>query len=218
MSLVENRVAGIGRIGDAEWHTGRTPDIRCLGQQDEGELRRLLLGLEPRARCSRFGQAASDTYLATHAKCALANADWLLGAFIDERLRGVVEVYDGGAQGYAGAAFVVEQGWRRQGLGWALLQVAIQIVADSQTNTLRMIFSRHNWPMRKLAGKASGKLDLVLDEILVDVALGEIALQSRADTAAKPARRKQWSIRRKTMVDVLNHSHGRVGSRVGEIL
>jgi hypothetical protein len=49
----------------------------------------------------------------------------------------------------------------------------MQVAADPQTNTLRMIFSRHNWPTRKLASKARGKLDIILDEISVDIDLGE---------------------------------------------
>jgi ribosomal protein S18 acetylase RimI-like enzyme len=149
------------------------PVIRRLAPQDEGELRRVLLRLEPSARCSRFGQAASDAYLAKHAKCALANADSIMGAFIGDRLRGFAEIYNGRPHGFADTAFVVEPEWRRRGLGWALLRAAMQAAAESQTNTLRMIFSRHNWPMRKLANKACGKLDIILGEISVDVDLGE---------------------------------------------
>ena len=148
------------------------PYILCLGPQDEGELCRILLSLEPSGRCGRFGQCVSDAYLARHAQSALANADWIAGAFVDECLRGVVEVDNGRARGWAEATFVVEQEWRRRGLGWALLRAAMQMAADaSKTNTLRMIFSRHNWPMRKLAAKANGRFDSVLDEISVDVAV-----------------------------------------------
>jgi GNAT superfamily N-acetyltransferase len=175
MSLVDNRVTGISRMGDDEWRTDAdilAPDIRCLGGQHEAELYRLLLGLEPSGRCSRFNQAVDDAYLAKHAQLALATADWIVGAFIDEHLRGVVEIYDAGPHGYAEAAFVVEQDWRRRGVGWALLRAAMQIAADSKTNSLRVIFSRHNWAMRKLASKASGKFDMVLDEISVDISLG----------------------------------------------
>jgi GNAT superfamily N-acetyltransferase len=95
------------------------PVIRRLAPQDEGELRRVLLRLEPSARCSRFGQAASDGYLAKHAKCALANADSIMGAFIGERLRGFAEIYNGRPHGFSDTAFVVEPEWRRRGLGWA---------------------------------------------------------------------------------------------------
>jgi GNAT superfamily N-acetyltransferase len=148
-------------------------------------LSRVLLSLEPTARHNRFGSAASDDVLAGHAEYALTRADWIVGAFIGERLRGVVEVYNGRPHGYAEAAFVVEQGWRRRGLGWALLQSAIRIVATSETSTLRMMFSRHNWGMRKLAGKAGGKLDMILGEIAVDVAVGRFCAGSTTPTASE---------------------------------
>jgi GNAT superfamily N-acetyltransferase len=157
------------------------PDIRLLQRKHEGELCRLLLGLDAPARCGRFGQAASDAYLTSHARTALANADCVLGGFIGERLRGVAEVYNDGPNGFAEAAFVVEQEWRRRGLGWALLRAAMRAAADCPTNKLRLIFSRHNWPMRKLASKVSGKLDIILDEISVDVDLDEDNRSSWAD-------------------------------------
>jgi GNAT superfamily N-acetyltransferase len=104
----------------------------------------------------------------------LDNASWILGAFPDDQLRGVVEIHGEGPQGFAEAAFVVEPQWRRRGLGWALLRAAIEVASDAQANSLRMIFCRHNWPMRKLASKAGGRLDVVLDELSVDVTLGAI--------------------------------------------
>jgi GNAT superfamily N-acetyltransferase len=161
------------------------PGVRFLGHQDEGELCRLMLSLEPSARCSGFGQAASDATLANHAKCALANADWIVGAFLEDRLQGVVEIYSGGPGDGAEAAFVVERESRRQGLGWALLRAAMEIAANAEKKTLRMIFSRHNWGMRKLAAKAGGRLDVILGEIVVDVALDEGADQPWDATAIR---------------------------------
>jgi ribosomal protein S18 acetylase RimI-like enzyme len=163
----------LGDIGSSMDSAMTAHEIRCLGDQDEGALCRLMLSLEPLARCSRFGQAANDATLANHAKCALANADWIVGAFLEDRLQGVVEIYRGGPGDGAEAAFVVERESRRQGLGWALLRAAMKIAADAETKTLRMIFSRHNWGMRKLAVKAGGRLDVLLGEIVVDVALDE---------------------------------------------
>jgi GNAT superfamily N-acetyltransferase len=103
--------------------------------------------------------------------------DWIVGAFLEDRLRNVVEIYSGDLGGRAEAALVVEREWRRQGLGWALLRAAMQVAADAETKALRMIFSRHNWGMRKLAAKAGGRLDVILGEIVVDVALDEGADQ-----------------------------------------
>jgi GNAT superfamily N-acetyltransferase len=187
MSLLEEQVTEIRPGGDVGRHADGAilaSNIRCLGQPDENELRRVLLGLEPSARRSRFGQAASDSYLTSHAKSALANADWIIGAFIDESLRGVVELYKCEPHNYVEAAFVVEQEWRRRGLGWALLRAAASAATQHNTHALRMIFSRHNWPMRKLADKAKARFDLVLDEISADIAIGQPSCQSSPATAA----------------------------------
>jgi GNAT superfamily N-acetyltransferase len=176
MSLVESRVNGAHWIG-LDTSPAKVPNehgIQCLGAHHEPELRRLFLSLEPAARSYRFGLAASDPYLTKYARDALDNASWILGAFPDDQLRGVVEIHGEGPQGFAEAAFVVEPQWRRRGLGWALLRAAIEVASDAQANSLRMIFCRHNWPMRKLASKAGGRLDVVLDELSVDVTLGAI--------------------------------------------
>jgi GNAT superfamily N-acetyltransferase len=187
MSRYEQRVQGVNRIPASEGLRpgSPVPDIRRLGREHEGEMCRLLCALDSASRCGRFNQAASDAYLAGHARRALADATGILGAFVDGELRGVVELYCDGPRGCAEAAFVVAQDWRRRGLGLALLQAAIDAAARADAGTLRMIFSRHNWPMRKLADKARGRLDLVLDEIAADVALGESA--DRNGSAVEPA-------------------------------
>jgi GNAT superfamily N-acetyltransferase len=172
MTLAENPLNGsLSAIASTGTAAILVPDIRRLERQDEAELRRILLGLDAAARCKRFGQAAGNAYMAEYAKNALTSATWIAGAFVDQNLRGVVEVYDGGPGRCAEAAFVVEQEWRRRGLGWALLRSALQMAAEAGTQSLRMIFSQHNWPMQKLAAKARGRFDMALDEIVVDVAL-----------------------------------------------
>jgi GNAT superfamily N-acetyltransferase len=150
------------------------PDIHRLEQRDEEKICRVLFGLDADARCTRFGYAAENAYLVNYARRALVDAAWIAGAFADDRLRGIVEIYDGLPGGRAEAIFVVEQEWRRRGLGWALLKAAMQIAADAGIPMLRMLISRHNWPMRRLAAKAGGQLDMMFDEIIVDVTLGSI--------------------------------------------
>jgi GNAT superfamily N-acetyltransferase len=174
LSLAERQVAGAGRSDSPDDRPAAAmpvPMIRCLRSEDEGELNRLLLGLEPSARNARFHQAVSDAFMPVHAKSALATADWVVGAFEHGCLRGVVEIYSDKPDGNAEAAFVVEQVSRRRGLGAALLEAAMQIAADGKTCTIRMMFSRHNWPMRKLASKAGGRLDVIFDSISVEVDL-----------------------------------------------
>jgi GNAT superfamily N-acetyltransferase len=151
--------------------------VRLLVPEDRDELCRVFLTLEPSARYCRFGRAASDASLVDHANKSLADADWIAGAFVGGRIRGVVEGYSSKPSGCVEAAFIVEKEWRRRGLGWALLQAAVQKASQCEANTLRMVFSRENWPMRSLADKARPRLDFVLDEMCADVALDAIKIR-----------------------------------------
>jgi GNAT superfamily N-acetyltransferase len=145
------------------------PAIRPLVGNDYDELCRLFRCLDAAGRCSRFGHAASDNFLERHCKHAVTHSVGIACAFIDGRIRGVVEVYDACPNEYVEAAFVVEKDWRRQGLGWALLCTAAQIAAHSKASKLRLIFSRHDWAMRGLAAKSGGRLDFLLGEMCVDL-------------------------------------------------
>jgi GNAT superfamily N-acetyltransferase len=156
------------------------PSIMPLGPQHEAELARLLLSLDKASRVSRFACAASDAALIAHSQRALTTSTWIAGLFADHRLRGVVEVYDLGPPGLVEAAFLVEPDWRRRGFGTALLQAALQWASEAERIVLRMVFSRCNWPMRKLAGKADARLDLAFDEIAADVAIAAPGVRAPA--------------------------------------
>jgi GNAT superfamily N-acetyltransferase len=148
-----------------------TSRMRRLGREHRAELQDFLLRLDRDSRCRRFGHAASDDVVAAHAVAALEDAS-VTGVFVDdpgdfagETLRGALEIYSCAPHGVAEAALVVEQSWRRRGLGWALLCAA----ARSETQGIRLIFTRDNWPMRQLASKANARFDLVLDEICAEI-------------------------------------------------
>lgn len=132
----------------------------------------MLLHLDKASRAIRSDGTVSDDCLVRHSRCASSSAAWIGGAFIDEGLRGVVEVYDIGQSRTVEAALLVEQAWRRRVFGSALLKAAIQWAAKTDRIMLRMVFSRHNWPMRKLASNAQARLDLGFDEITADIAIG----------------------------------------------
>jgi GNAT superfamily N-acetyltransferase len=157
--------------------------IKRLGPQHETDLLALFLDLDRPCRVSRFAYAASDHFLIQHSRRALSSAAWIAGAFVDETLRGVVEAYDVGAAGAVEAAFLVERDWRRRGLGSALLQAAMRWARENERPTLRMMFARGNWPMRKLATNAQARLDLSLDEICADVAVGSRGFEPRTANA-----------------------------------
>jgi GNAT superfamily N-acetyltransferase len=141
------------------------PRTGRLGREQASELQDFLLRLDRESRCRRFGHAASDEVVAAHAVTALDDAACVIGVFVDEILRGALEIYPWGPDGPPEAALVVDQDWRRRGLGWALLRAAVA----SETQGIRLIFTRDNWPMRQLAGKANARFDLVLDEICAEV-------------------------------------------------
>jgi GNAT superfamily N-acetyltransferase len=153
----------------------RRTRIKRLGPQHETDLLALLIHLEQSCRVSRFACAASNHFMLQHSQRALSSAAWIAGAFVDETLRGVVEAYDDDAAGAVEVAFLVERNWRRRGLGSALLQATIQWALENDRRALHMVFSRNNWPMRKLASKAQARLDLSLDEICARVAVGSPA-------------------------------------------
>ena len=133
------------------------------------EFQEFLLGLDRDSRWRRFGHAASDDALLAHARNALAAASCVIGIALDGRLRGALEVYSCAPQPFGEAALVVDAQWRRRGLGFALLRAAAGWACENSVGSLRLIFTRDNWPMRRLASKANARFDLVLDEICAEI-------------------------------------------------
>jgi GNAT superfamily N-acetyltransferase len=182
-TTIDDVNSGIGRNS-----TLCLPKIRCLGWADEAALRRLLLALEPSARNERFNRTA----FSLHTEAAPKNADWVLGAFVDDALCGVAEIYCDKIDGDADVALAVDRAWRSKGIGTALLHTMMQIAAEANTNKLRMLFSRRNWPMRRLAGKAGGRFDVIFDTISVEVNLFKLKQSSRARSSSVPQTATQF--------------------------
>ena len=176
--MFESAITATGQVTDEDSSPHGQPsklELRRLDRHHEKEIARVLFSLSVSDRCRRFGHAVSDANLLGHATSALENSV-IIGALVEGRVRGISEIYGYGRHEHAEAAFVVEQNWRRQGLGLALLRAAIQIAAQAWSSTLRIICSRDNWPMRRLGSKANGKFDILLDELSIDFDLDEIRL------------------------------------------
>jgi len=123
-----------------------------LGREHERERARLLNELEPPFFSSQ--------------------PRWTVGAIINDSLHGLVEIADCDDPQVWIAWLVVEPRWRRCGLGTALFASAVSRAETcSDRTTLRLIFTRHQWPMRRLAMKANARLDLVLEELWADIRL-----------------------------------------------
>jgi GNAT superfamily N-acetyltransferase len=142
---------------------GRRTEIAPIG----GHLVREL-GPQHRTELVRLGQSLDPPVCISH---RLETASWAAGVFVDHRLRGLVEGRHPGDPIFVEVSLVVEPSWRGRGLGSALLKAAIDWGKASGRSTLRMVFSRHDWSMRKLASKANAQFDIVFDRMSADVSL-----------------------------------------------
>jgi GNAT superfamily N-acetyltransferase len=133
------------------------------------DFQRILSGLDQSSTRHRVSPSTRGDCLNENANRALVAAPRIFGVFIGERLQGILQLYDGEAPGHVDVALVVERPWGNKGLGWALLSTAMEWARHSETRTIRMIFSRDNWPMRALARKANAQLTLVFDEICASI-------------------------------------------------
>jgi GNAT superfamily N-acetyltransferase len=145
--------------------------ISCVNFGQTAEFQRTLFNIDRSSRCSTFEWAATDTTGIDNSSRALSDRPRLLGAFVEGQIHGLLEFWRAGVPGHSEVALVVAPHWRRKGLGWALLRGAMRLGLRTHARSIRMIFPRTNWPMRKIARKANAQLDLVLDQIHAVVAL-----------------------------------------------
>lgn len=146
------------------------PQLALIDEDQLDVLQDFLLRLDRDSRWRCFGHAASDDTLVVHARTALDEASGVIGVTIDGTLRGILEIYSCAPRPFCEAALVVEPQWRRRGLGFALLRAAARFSCERGAGGIRLIFTRDNWPMRKLADKAQARFDLVLDELCAEIA------------------------------------------------
>ena len=145
--------------------------ISCVNFGQSAEFQRTLFNNDQPYRCNTFEWAATDGYGTDHLSRPFPDRARLLGAFVEGQLLGLLEFCRAGVPGHSEVALVVAPHWRRKGLGWALLRGAMRLGLQAHARSIRMVFPRTNWPMRKIARKANAQLDLVLDQIHAVVAL-----------------------------------------------
>jgi GNAT superfamily N-acetyltransferase len=165
MPMAEASSSSNGLLADDAERVPAGLRIQSLDFSHSTHFQRILSGLDQSSLRHRVGPLTRDDCLNEHANCALATAPRIFGVFVGESLQGVLELYDGEAPGHVDVIFVVERPWRNKGLDWALLGAAMEWVRQSETRSIRMIFSRDNWPMRALAHRANAQLSLAFDEI-----------------------------------------------------
>jgi GNAT superfamily N-acetyltransferase len=138
-------------------------EIRRLWPSDMEAYRDHLLRLDSRSRHERFGGGMSDDFLAHYAAHCFGQGDLLYGAFIDGQLIGAAELRSNaaiwseqapfGRNIRAEAAFSVEQGYRRRGIGEKLFKRIQRAASNHGVETIEIICLPDNIAMRSLAQK-----------------------------------------------------------------
>jgi GNAT superfamily N-acetyltransferase len=172
-------VTGIAR-GNREVPAWSSPqhfdaEIRHLDIGQLPSIQAFLSGLDQETRCRRFGPLISNAALDQYAVNALDNAALMLGIFSEQRLRGLLELYGRTGSSVVELLLVVERASRRCGLGWRLIDASMRHATQMGARCVDLIYASDNWPMRRIAQKAGGTIDLVFG-----------TFRARIDLASRP--------------------------------
>ena len=138
-------------------------DIRRLWHSDMPEFRDHMLRLDPGSRSQRFGGGMSDDFLVRYAENCFGKGDLVYGAFIDGKLVGAAELRSNqaiwseqapfGRHIHAEAAFSVDDGYRRRGIGEKLFKRILRAATNHGVETIEIVCLPENVGMQKLAKK-----------------------------------------------------------------
>ena len=138
-------------------------EIRRLWPPDMEAFRDHLLRLDPKSRHERFGGGMSDDFLVRYAENCFGQGDLLYGAFIDGHRCGVAELRSEraiwseqapfGRHIHAEAAFSVENGFRRRGVGEMLFRRILRAASNHGVETIEIVCLPDNIGMQRLAEK-----------------------------------------------------------------
>lgn len=142
--------------------------VRRLWPGDIGLASAHLLRLDPDSRRSRFTGTVSDAYLERYAHEALASDGLVLGYRLGEAVRGMAELQMTGPD-RAEAAFSVEAGHRRRGVGRALFRRLLLAARNRGARTIHLRCLPHNRAMQELARRHGARLVHDGDEMLGEV-------------------------------------------------
>lgn len=131
---------------------------RRLWPSDRAAVREHVLRLDPETRANRFMAAIGDHAALAYAERVLVTDGMVVGAFVDDTLRGLGELRPAGRLRpgmplgpEAEAAFAVERPFRREGLGSALFRRIVEAARSRGVTDLHVRCLNGNGPMRRLA-------------------------------------------------------------------
>ncbi|WP_417601671.1 GNAT family N-acetyltransferase [Pararhodobacter oceanensis] len=141
--------------------------IRRLHACDQAHICAHFLSLDAESRRARFCAAISEDWVLRYARQSLCEGDITCGAFIDGRLRGVVELRDIRQVDpcCAEAAFSVDPQWQNIGIGDALFQRMLAVAGHRGIGTIQMTFLKENSRMRHLALRYDATLAQDQDDV-----------------------------------------------------
>lgn len=138
----------------------QTGSIRKLWVADTAAFRDHLLRLDPVARRSRFGMAASDEFVGRYAETSFALDTLIHGVFVAGDLVGVGELRSiGRSRSDAEAAFSVETDWQGRGFGARLMERVLLAARNRRIERLYMTCLASNGQMQRLARRSGAELE-----------------------------------------------------------
>ena len=138
-------------------------EIRRLWPPDKESFRDHLLRLDARSRHWRFGGGMSDEFLVHYAENCFGKGDLIYGAFVNGKMVGAGELRSNraiwreqapfGRDIHAEAAFSVEDGYRRRGIGERLFKRIRRAATNHGVETIEIVCLPDNVGMQSLAKK-----------------------------------------------------------------
>ena len=170
---VVRRIAAMGAsmpsdLADTQLAAGGHMLIRKLTPADKTQIRDHLLRLDRESLTMRFGASVSPEFIATYVERSLGRDCLMHGYFENGMLRATAELRTDGDffADQAEAAFSVEQGWRRRGIGAELFSRTLKSARNRGIERLTIMCLSWNKPMRALARKFSAELHLEEGEVI----------------------------------------------------
>lgn len=150
-------------------------EIRRLWPADMPAFRDHMLRLDARSRHERFGGGMSDEFIAHYAESCFGQGDLVFGAFVEGVMRGAGELRSSEAiwseqapfqrHIHAEAAFSVEEGYRRRGIGEQLFRRIEGAASNHGVETIEIVCMPDNVSMLRLAGKFKAQFSFEENQI-----------------------------------------------------